>query len=227
MGSFSVHTNEMVLSDSGLSGIIASEYADVRVVQRIPERGSPPAGVPFSVKVEVETYRTGGPAVMRTPFACLDAFVAVRGLYKHNDEVLGGAFVRTSAFSACRGTATIQFDPKFRAGADDFVQFELYRGGTAEWLSNQTTLQDIKDGRLDPISVSNPMNFSKDQKTLEEAGLVQSVNETNLFTSLQSGFGDVRKTALSLAALGAIGVGGYFLVLNSAAIRKVVSRASK
>jgi hypothetical protein len=214
------------LSDSGLSDAISSDYADVRIIERIPARGMPPSGVPFSVRVQVQTYKTGGPALFRTPFACLDAFVAVRGLGKYNNQILGGGFVRTDAFSNCRGSATIQFDPVFRPGSDDYVQFELYPGGSTEWFSGQTTLQDVKDGKLEPIAISQRMRFSDDQKTLENAGIIQHEDQSNLFTMIQPAFADVRKTLLTVTALAAVGVTGYFLVLNSGAVRQVVKKAA-
>lgn len=221
------YTKPTPLSGADLSDAISSDYADVRVIERIPARGTPPAGVPFSVRVQVQTYKTGGPALFRTPFACLDAFVVVRGLEKYNNQVLGGSFVRTNAFSNCQGTATIQFDPQFRPGPDDYVQFELYPGGSTEWFSSQTTLQDVKDGRIEPIAVSQRLRFSEDQKTLENAGIIRPEEQSNLFTIIQPAFADVRKTLLTVTGLAAVGVTGYFLVLNSGAIRQVISRAAK
>lgn len=219
MNSGFVHTE---CSDCGLSDIISSEYGSVNIIDRYPPSGRPPAGLPLTITVEVRTFKTGGPAIFRTPFACLDAFVAVRGITgTHSNKILGGSFVRTS-IPDCRGTAKISLDPSFRAGSTDRVQLELYQGGTTEWFAAQTTIEDVRAGRLQPISVSDPISLSIGKKEGIAAG-VYSEQESLLPNWLQK-----NKMISALALAAALGAGAYILtpVILPATLKKLKSAAS-
>jgi hypothetical protein len=206
----------------GLGDIITSPYARVDVIDRFPKSGLQPSGTSFSVEVEVQTYVTGGPAVFRTPFQCLDAFVAVRGLNQYQNRILGGNFVRTFLTSNCHGKTRIVFDPVFRPTADSFVQFELYPGGSVEWFQEPTNLQMVQEGKVEPIAVSQPMNFFQSLEQGRQNGVYGSKNDSVWATAVG---GDMTTTLRNAALLAGIGFAGYFLVLNSGAIKAVVDKA--
>lgn len=207
----------------GLSDAIASSMANVRILERIPASGNPPSGIPFSLKVEIQTFVTGSQTIFRTPFSCLDAFIAVRGTEKHDNRILGGTFIRTSAFSNCKGEGIIRFDRSFRPGPEDWVRLELYPGGSVELFQSETTLEDVREGRIRPVAVSDRIRFSESQATLKNAGIIQEPVEP--FSALTAGFGTINKTIFGLTALAAVGVGGFFLVkssLISSGLKKVL-----
>lgn len=201
--------------NSGLSDTITSSYATVNIIDRFPKSGIQPAGSRFSVKVEVQTYGTG--AFWRTPFQCLDAFVAVRGLNKYDNKILGGNFVRTFLTKNCIGETTITFDPVFTPDATSYVQFELYPGGSQEWFQDQTRLQDIINGNVEPISVSQPMRFNQSYEQGVQTGEYSTGKDA--WATLPDA--DLQSTVRNVAILAGLGFAGYFLVLNSGAIKTI------
>lgn len=207
---------------TGLSDVITSDFATVNILERFPKKGPPPPGAPFSIKVEVQTYRSGG-NFWRTPFACLDAFVVARGLYQHRGNILASSFVRTDAFRGCRGEATLSFDPSFRAGETDWVQLEVYKGGTQELFANRTTLQMVNEGRVELMGQSEPMRFNASQKELYNAGVI--TDPESLLEAFQNPlFGNLRSTIGSVTTLLAVAAGGYLVWKNGDAIRAFVSK---
>lgn len=214
-----VSTNYTV--PSGLGDIISADYGRVNIIDRFPKSGLQPDGSSFSVEVEVQTFVTGGPAVFRTPFQCLDAFVAARGLNQYGNKILGGNFVRTHLTANCHGTTKIMFDPVFKPTADSYVQFELYPGGSVEWFQNPTNLQMVQNGEIEPIAVSQPMNF---YQSLDEGRKTGVYNDKGKGWENAFGGADITTTLRNLTILTGLGVAGYFLVLNSAAVRTVVSK---
>ena len=206
---------------SGLGDIITSDYGKINIIDRYPKAGLQPDGASFGVEIEVQTFVTGAGTWFRTPFQCLDAFVAVRGLNQYGNRLLGGNFIRTFLTRNCHGNTKILFDPVFKPTMDSFVQFELYPGGSVEWFQDTTNLQMVENGQVEPIAVSQPMNF---YQSLDEG------RQTGLYDDGKSGwdnvFGgaDVTTTLRNVTILAGIGLAGYFLVLNSAAVQTVVSK---
>ncbi|MFH5833739.1 hypothetical protein [Halalkalibaculum sp. DA384] len=205
----------------GLADVINSDFATVNILERFPKQGQPPRGVPFSVKIEVQTFRSGGD-FWRTPFACLDAFVVARGLYQHQDKILGSSFVRTDAFRGCRGEATLTFSPEFRAGPTDWVRFEIYKGGTQELFEDRTTLQRVKNGEVEMVAQSEPMRFNASQDELYKAGVI--TEPESVFKSFQNPlFSNLRSTVGSVTMLVGVSLAAYLVWKNGDAIKRFVS----
>ena len=71
------------LGDPQLVGnVISSDKAELRIIGRTPERGLPKDGVPFSLDIEIETFRNWATVIFMPIFArwgaCPDAIVVVR-----------------------------------------------------------------------------------------------------------------------------------------------------
>lgn len=187
-----------------LADAITSEYATVKIIDRHPKSGNPSPGVPLGITVQVQTDNSGA-SWFRTPFKCVDAFVAVRDY--HSKEVVGGEFILTSFENNCRGTGRINLG-NYRPGKNSLVQLELYEGGSTEWFSSQTTIEDVKNADVKPIQVSNPFSLYMDYDKAKEAGLISNA-ETSLMEQLSMNIGDsVNKLILALG----IGVGAYLVV---------------
>ncbi|MEX1161401.1 MAG: hypothetical protein WEA79_11140 [Balneolaceae bacterium] len=216
------HISPQLLSGN-LSDAISSGYADVKIIDRFPKSGYPPPGIPFSITVQVQTYKTGGAALFRTPFACLDAFIAVRDV--QTKEVLAGNFIRTDIVKNCRGTARIEFEPSYRPLQNSQAQLELYEGGTTEWFSSQTTLEDVISGKLDPIAVSRPISLYVSLDEGRKAGLFEE-KEDSFFESIDTEF--LGSTVNKVLIVAGLGIGAYLLTPLFPAVRVGTARiASK
>lgn len=210
----------------GLSDTINSGYAKVDVVKRFPSSGMPPKGVSFSVEIQVQTFLAA--VSFRAPFACPDAFIVARGLNKYNNEILGWSFVRTNAFDNCTGTARLTFDPKFRPGPNDYVQFELYPGGSVEFFSSKTTIEKVRNGDVKMIAKSQPMKFDSDEKTLRESGVIGSEENQNILHQA-AGFFDSTTGPIFRKATAFVGVSlaAYLVWKNGDLIQKKLQEYSK
>lgn len=120
------------LGESRIVGnIIATDKAELRIIGRNPQRGLPRVGVPFSLDLEIETFRNWA-KVFFLPFlaswgACPDALVVVRSA--DNGRVWGAQRMKTSMWENCRAQARLIFDRNFRPDANHKVVFELYPDG--------------------------------------------------------------------------------------------------
>lgn len=184
-----------------LSDVVTSEYAVVKIIDRHPKAGNPSPGIPLGITVQVQTKNSGA-TWFRTPFKCVDAFVAVRDY--HTKEVLGGEFVLTSLEDNCRGKARINLG-NYRPAKGSMVQLELYEGGTTEWFQSRTTIEDVVSGDKKPIQISKPFSLYMSFDKAKEAGLVTSA-ETSLLNKLTSQL-ETSPTKLMLAA--GLGLGIY------------------
>ena len=84
------------------SNIISSEAVELRIIGRNPASGTPPSGVPFSLDLEIETFRNWAKVIF-LPFMaswgqCPDALVVVRS--GQSGSVLGFQRFRTSMMDA-------------------------------------------------------------------------------------------------------------------------------
>ncbi|MDZ7692053.1 MAG: hypothetical protein U5K69_13135 [Balneolaceae bacterium] len=94
-------------SDNGLRGIrryhpaisSALQVGELRIIGRHPERGLPRSGVPFSIDIEIDRYRTFWNSVLF--ISCPDAVVAA--LDPQSRTVLAISRILTSMWDGCRG----------------------------------------------------------------------------------------------------------------------------
>lgn len=120
------------LGDSRIVGnVIASDKAELRIIGRNPQRGLPREGVPFSLDLELETFRNWATVIFMPIFAswgaCPDALVVVRSA--DTGRVWGAQRLITSMWDNCRAKARLVFDREFRPDAHHRVVFELYPDG--------------------------------------------------------------------------------------------------
>lgn len=181
--------------------IISTENFKVRIVGRHPERGNPPAGIPFSVDVEVQT-NINKEGLFRIPFMCPDSIVVIRGLFEHREKVWGKKFVTSRFTNSCTGRENIQL-PGFTPDESHWVQIEVYDEGVG--------LDGVS--QADPVAVSSPMHFGVDLKQGQKLGLYDkpfaSLTEDITTDVKEAGFGNILNKALFI---GAAGIGLYFLL---------------
>lgn len=120
------------LGESRIVGnVIASDKAELRIIGRNPQRGLPREGVPFSLDLELETFRSWATVIFMPIFAswgaCPDALVVVRSA--DTGRVWGAQRLITSMWDNCRAQARLVFDREFRPDANHRVVFELYPDG--------------------------------------------------------------------------------------------------
>ena len=131
MSTHSTFTSSGLGEPTIAGNVIASDTAELRIIGRHPERGLPKEGVPFSLDIEVETFRSWATVVFMPILAswgaCPDALVVVRS--SDTGRVLGAQRMRTSLWQNCRAQARLVFDRDFRPHAGRRVVFELYPDG--------------------------------------------------------------------------------------------------
>src|SRR6056297_1354 len=120
------------LGDPRLVGnVISSDKAELRIIGRHPERGLPKDGVPFSLDIEIETFRNWATVIFMPILAswgaCPDALVVVRSA--GSGRVWAAQRMKTSMWENCRGQARLVFDREFRPDANHRIVFELYPDG--------------------------------------------------------------------------------------------------
>ena len=120
------------LGESRIVGnVITSDKAELRIIGRNPQRGLPREGVPFSLDLEIETFRNWATVIFMPIFAnwgaCPDALVVVRSA--DNGRVWGAQRMRTSIWENCRAQARLIFDREFRPDAYHRIVFEIYPDG--------------------------------------------------------------------------------------------------
>jgi hypothetical protein len=194
------------LSSSGVTGnIISSDLADVRIVGRNPQQGKPAEGIPFSLDIEVETYRDWFKQIM-LPIVygygtCPDAVVVCRSA--DFNMVWGVARIRTSLMANCRGTARMTFNRDFRPTSAHRVVFELYPEGTEQFTSSEA------------VARSSIMTLDVDLESGEQAGIyAPPTRNWYQLPSLPSGGGalsEVNTLLKRVLIITGVGAGVYFL----------------
>lgn len=133
------------------SNIISSDSAELRIIGRNPSSGNPASGIPFSLDLEIETFRNWG-KVLFVPFLaswgqCPDALVVARS--HQSGQVLGVQRFRTSMMDNCRAQARLVFDRSFMPNSGHKVVFELYPDGVD---TSNLSAKDMIDKSM-PISL--------------------------------------------------------------------------
>ncbi|WP_020404460.1 hypothetical protein [Gracilimonas tropica] len=152
------------------SNIISSEAVELRIIGRNPASGNPPSGVPFSLDLEIETFRNWA-KVLFVPFMaswgqCPDALVIVRS--EQTGSVLGFQRFRTSMMDNCRAKGRIIFDRSFVPTSGHKVIFEVY--------PDNIDLDRLSDSDL--IEKSAPVSLDLDQQTGQQSGVYSPPTES-------------------------------------------------
>ena len=212
--SSSKYTTGSGLSGANISGnIISSEVGELRIIGRYPERGLPKSGVPFSVDVEVDIYRTFWNSVLYV--SCPDAVVVA--LDPQNRKVLALSRITTSMWDGCRGQARLVFSRGFQPDRQHPVIFELHRSDVTE----------ANAGSAKPMARSKVMTLDLDIDQGQKSGVYAQPTESWYQFDLpdaQSAFGGVNKTLNKVLWLIGIGAGVYFLAPLMPGIRDSVTR---
>ena len=131
MTSQSTYSRQGLGSSQIAGNVISSDKADLRIIGRHPESGLPGDGVPFSLDIEVETYRNWTKVffmpILASWGACPDAVVVVRSA--DIGRVWGTQRIRTAMMDNCRGQARLVFHRDFSPTPHQRVVFELYPDG--------------------------------------------------------------------------------------------------
>jgi hypothetical protein len=188
------------------SNIISSEAVELRIIGRNPASGNPPSGVPFSLDLEIETFRNWA-KVLFVPFLaswgqCPDALVVVRS--GQSGSVLGFQRFRTSMMDGCRSKGRVVFDRSYVPTSGHKVIFEVYP-------------DDIDLSKLsasDLIAKSAPISLDLDQKTGEQSGVYSPPTESwYKIPELGPGntLGEVNTLLKRVIIISVAGAGLYFL----------------
>lgn len=194
------------LGDPRIAGnVIASDKAELRIIGRTPERGLPKDGVPFSLDIEIETFRNWA-TVFFLPFlaswgACPDALVVVRSA--GTGRVWGAQRMKTSMWENCRGQARLVFDRDFRPDANHRIVFELYPDGV-----DTGNLQD-----KDRIERSMPMTLDLGVEEGKQSGVYAPPTQSWIdLPTLKAGstLGEVNTLLKRVIVIAGVGAGFYF-----------------
>jgi hypothetical protein len=189
------------LGSASISGnIISSEAGELRIIGRHPERGLPKSGVPFSVDVEVDIYRTFWNSFLFV--VCPDVVVAA--LDPQNRSVLALSRIVTSMWDGCRGQARLVFGRSFRPDRNHPVIFELHYSNVTETNISQA----------EPLASSNVMTLDLDIEEGQQSGVYAQPTESWYDINLpdpQHAFSGVNSTLTKALWLIGIGAGAYFL----------------
>jgi len=207
---------------SGLSGasvqgnIISSQAGELRIIGRYPERGLPKSGVPFSVDVEVDIYRTFWNSMLYV--SCPDAVVVA--LDPQNRKVLALSRITTSMWDGCRGQARLVFPRIFMPDQNHPVIFELHRSDVTE--ASVSTAKPMARSKVMTLD----LDIEQGQKSGVYAPPTESWYQFNL-PDAQSAFGGVNKTLNKVLWLIGIGAGVYFLAPLMPGIRASVKQIAQ
>lgn len=189
------------LGEAGISGnIISSEAGELRIIGRYPERGRPKSGVPFSVDVEVDIYRTFWNSFLMV--VCPDVVVAALDPQKR--KVLAMSRIITNMWDGCRGQARLVFDRSFVPDRHHPVIFELHRSNVAE--------TDITSA--EPLAKSKVMTLDLDIDQGQQSGVYAPPTQPWYQIDLPVASGalsGVNSTLTKALWLVGIGAGAYFL----------------
>lgn len=152
------------------SNIISSEAVELRIIGRNPASGNPPSRVPFSLDLEIETFRNWA-KVLFVPFMaswgqCPDALVVARS--EQTGSVLGFQRFRTSMMDGCRAQERLVFDRSFVPTTAHKVIFEVY---PVDMDMSSISASDL-------IAKSAPISLDLDQKTGEQSGVYSPPTES-------------------------------------------------
>ncbi|WP_026166742.1 hypothetical protein, partial [Gracilimonas tropica] len=167
---------------------------------------NPPSGVPFSLNLEIETFRNWA-KVLFLPFMasfgqCPDALVVVRS--EQTGSVLGFQRFGTSMMDGCRAQGRVIFDRSFVPTSGNKVIFEVYP-------------DDVDLSRLsasDLIAKSTPISLDLDQQTGEQSGVYSPPTESwYKMPELGPGnaLGEVNTLLKRVIIISVAGAGLYFL----------------
>ena len=194
------------LGESRLVGnVISSDKAELRIIGRHPERGLPREGLPFSLDIELETFRNWATVIFMPIFAswgaCPDAIVVVRSA--DNGRVWAVQRMKTSMWDNCRGQARLVFDRDFRPDGNHRVVFELYPDGV--------DLHNLKES--DRIERSAAMTLDLGVDEGRQSGIyappTQSWYEVPA-TRAGSALGEVNTLLKRVIVIAGVGAGFYF-----------------
>lgn len=152
------------LASSQIVGnVIQSEAVELRIIGRNPDSGNPPSGVPFSLDLEIETFRDWF-RVIFLPFLagygkCPDAIVLARSA--NSGRIWAQAKMVTSMFENCRATTRLVFDRDFVPDSSNMVVFEVY--------TDNADLSNLTDDKL--IDRSEPMPLDLDTEQGQQSGV--------------------------------------------------------
>jgi hypothetical protein len=210
-------------SDAGLSGtavsgnIISSQAGELRIIGRYPERGLPPSGVPFSVDVEVDIYKTFWNSFLG--LSCPDAVVAA--LDPQTRSLLALTRIATSALDGCRGRGKLVFGRGFSPDRHHPVIFELHRGDVGE----------LEAAQAQPLARSKVMTLELGIEQGTQSGVYGTPTQSWYEFSLPypaGGLKGVNDTLSKVLWLVGIGAGAYFLAPLMPGLRDSIGRlASK
>jgi len=194
------------LGDSPVAGnVISSDKAELRIIGRYPQRGLPRKGVPFSLDVEIETFRNW-PVVIFLPFitrwgACPDALVVVRSA--DTGRVWGAQRLQTSMWENCRARARLVFARDFRPDANHRVVFELYPDGV-----DTGNLQE-----KDRIERSKPLSLDLGEEDGQQSGVyAPPTRPWYELPTMKAGsaLGEVNTMLKRVLIIAGVGAGFYF-----------------
>ncbi|SMO92954.1 hypothetical protein [Fodinibius sediminis] len=189
------------LGSAAISGnIISSEAGELRIIGRHPERGLPKSGVPFSVDVEVDIYRTFWNSFLFV--VCPDVVVAA--LDPQSRQVLAISRIVTSMWDSCRGQARLVFGRSFRPDRNHPVIFELHYSNVTE--------ANISEAK--PLATSKVMTLDLDIEEGQQSGVYAQPTESWYDINLpdpQQAFSGVNSTLTKALWLIGLGAGAYFL----------------
>ncbi|MEX2604522.1 MAG: hypothetical protein WD361_09970 [Gracilimonas sp.] len=199
-------------TDTGLgalslsSNIISSDSAELRIIGRNPSSGNPASGIPFSLDLEIETFRNWG-KVLFLPFLaswgqCPDALVVARS--HQSGQVLGVQRFRTSMMDNCREQARLVFDRSFMPNSGHKVVFELYPDGV------DTSNLSAKD----MIDKSMPISLDLGVEEGQQSGVYSPPTESwYKMPELGPGstLGEVNTLLKRVIVIAGVGAGLYFI----------------
>lgn len=196
------------------SNIISSEAVELRIIGRNPASGNPPSGVPFSLDLEIETFRNWAKVIF-LPFMaswgqCPDALVVVRS--GQSGSVLGFQRFRTSMMDGCRSKGRVVFDRSYVPTSGHKVIFEVY--------PDDVDLSKLSASNL--IEKSTPISLDLDQKTGEQSGVYSPPTESwYKMPELGPGntLGEVNTLLKRVIIISVAGAGLYFLAPMLPALR--------
>lgn len=202
------------------SNIISSDAADLRIIGRNPSAGAPRPGVPFTLDVEIETFRNWWKVVF-FPFganygACPDALVVVRSA--NDGRVWAAARTKTSMMQNCRDQMRLIFDQQFRPDSQHPVVFEIY--------PDSVNINDLRESNL--IEKSRVMTLDIGMQEGQESGIYSNPTSTwyqATGNAVGNAFGQLTTTLRQVTLVAAAGAGLYLMAPLMPGIRDGLKNA--
>jgi len=195
------------LGESRIAGnVIASDRAELRIIGRHPETGLPRQGVPFSVDIELETFRSWATVFFMPIFAswgaCPDALVVARSA--GTGHVWAARRMKTSMWENCRAQARLVFDRDFRPDINHRIVFEIYPDGV-----DVNRLQD-KDLIERSAAMTLDLGVDDGQQSGIYAPPTRSWHELPVLKA-GSALGEVNTMLKRVVVIAGVGAGFYFM----------------